>query len=260
MPAPARPGTGEAQRQGPQLRQPVPPRRAIGATAQQVARTGRRSQRPVEPGNRFSVLAEPEGPAAPASLPHESEVEPLAPVAVAPDAPGVSDKVTGQLLAGGVADEEALLAAAEEATAMAEAPAAVEAASAVEAAPAGEAGAGTPTAARRGQVDSERRRRSKVVQTIALCERLGLKYSDAGAKRALCAPRRRKKEKKPPLRPPMSAAPDPPAAGPPDALQAMAEENARLLSRVGWRKLAKRRRGRSAISDDVGSLPHKAAG
>ena len=40
----------------------------------------------------------------------------------------------------------------------------------------------------------------------------------------------------------------------------MAEENARLLSRVGWRKLAKKRRGRSALSADIGSLPHDAAG
>ena len=52
----------------------------------------------------------------------------------------------------------------------------------------------------------------------------------------------------------------PPAAAPPDALQAMAEENARLLSRVGWRRLAKKRRGRSALSATVGSLPHAAAG
>ena len=53
------------------------------------------------------------------------------------------------------------------------------------------------------------------------------------------------------------------AAGPasaPDSLQAMAEENARLLSRIGWRRLAKKRRGRSALNVNVGNLPHEAAG
>ena len=40
----------------------------------------------------------------------------------------------------------------------------------------------------------------------------------------------------------------------------MAEENARLLSRIGWRKLAKKRWGRSALNADIGSLPHDAAG
>ena len=58
----------------------------------------------------------------------------------------------------------------------------------------------------------------------------------------------------------MPAAPAEEPASAPNALQAMAEENARLLSRVGWRSLAKRRRGRSALSDDIGNLPHEAAG
>ena len=108
----------------------------------------------------------------------------------------------------------------------------------------------------------EQRRRARTVQGIALCERLGLPYRTVDAK-----PRPRRSLKKPPRPPPAatgtepapaaSAAPPPP---PPDALQAMAEDNARLLSRIGWRKLATRRRGRSALSDDVGDLPHEAAG
>ena len=39
----------------------------------------------------------------------------------------------------------------------------------------------------------------------------------------------------------------------------MVENNTHLLSQVGWRKLAKKRQGCSAISDDLGALPHKAA-
>ena len=69
---------------------------------------------------------------------------------------------------------------------------------AAEVACAGEGNVVKKAAPRRGQEDSERRQRSKVLQTIALCERLGLKYSDAGAKHVLCAPRRLKREKKPP--------------------------------------------------------------
>ena len=42
-------------------------------------------------------------------------------------------------------------------------------------------------AGRRQQEDGERRRRSKMVQNIALCERLGIKYSTKGA---ACAPRK----------------------------------------------------------------------
>ena len=109
---------------------------------------------------------------------------------------------------------------------------------------------------KRQQEDGERRRRSKVVQNIALCEKLGIPYRTTGA---ACVPRRQKRLKKPCAR----VVPAAPAAAPasaPDSLQAMAEENARLLSRVGWRRLAKKRRGRSALSDEVGSLPHEAAG
>ena len=32
-----------------------------------------------------------------------------------------------------------------------------------------------------------------------------------------------------------------------------------VLSRIGWRRLAKKHRGRSALSDDLGNLPHEAA-
>ena len=46
----------------------------------------------------------------------------------------------------------------------------------------------------------------------------------------------------------------------PDTLQAMAEDNTRLLSWIGWRKLAKKRWGRLALSGGVGTLPHEAAG
>ena len=109
---------------------------------------------------------------------------------------------------------------------------------------------------KRQQEDGERRRRSKVVQNIALREKLGIPYRTTGA---ACVPRRQKRLKKPCAR----VVPAAPAAAPasaPDSLQAMAEENARLLSRVGWRRLAKKRRGRSALSDEVGSLPHEAAG
>ena len=94
-----------------------------------------------------------------------------------------------------------------------------------------------------------------MVQNIALCEKLGIRYRAEGA---ACTPRRQKKKKKPPHAVPAAPAAVPASA--PDSLQAMAEENARLLSRVGWRRLAKKRRGRSALSDDVGSLPHEAAG
>ena len=70
-----------------------------------------------------------------------------------------------------VDEEEALLAAMNEAARLSEARATAEVSGA------GDAGAAETTAAGRGQVNSGRRRRSKVVQTIALCERLGLKYS-----------------------------------------------------------------------------------
>ena len=91
---------------------------------------------------------------------------------------------------------------------------------------------------RRRQDKKARRERSRRVQSISLCERLGLRY------RLDAAPplsRWRKKKKRPPVLPAVpdasassppdaSAAPDAEAPPPPDALRAMAEENARLLS------------------------------
>ena len=90
-------------------------------------------------------------------------------------------------------------------------------------------------AGRRQRAEVERRRRSQLVQNIALCEKLGIRYSTKGAARP---PRRQRRLKKPSA----NAVPAAPAGEPasaPDALQAMAEENARLLSRVSWRRLAK---------------------
>ena len=50
-------------------------------------------------------------------------------------------------------------------------------------------------ASRRQRADVERRRRSQLVQNIALCEKLGIRYSTKGA---ACAPCRQKKKKKKP--------------------------------------------------------------
>ena len=201
--------------------------------------------------NPFSVLsdADPEGPAVPGSLPCRQfpeagvrDAEPRAPAV-----PPVPVADAGRLPVVEATEDEALCAAVDEAqetsagerTACAEAP-----------------HAAREAAGRRQRADAERRRRSRLVQDIALCEKLGVRYSTRGAARA---PRRQKRLKKPSA----SAVPAAPAEEPasaPDALQAMADENARLLSRVGWRSLAKRRRGRSALSDDIGNLPHEAAG
>ena len=95
---------------------------------------------------------------------------------------------TSQLLDAKIAEEEeALLAAVNEAEVMNESQAASAAVCAGNPGPVGKA------AARRSHEYIERRRHSKVVQTIALCERLGLKYSSAGAALALCAPLHRQK-------------------------------------------------------------------
>ena len=122
--------------------------------------------------SRFSVLTKPKELAAPVSQPRVSEAEPTATVAAAPAARDVPNMDTSQLLDAKIAEEEeALLAAVNEAEVMNESQVASAAVCARNSGPVGKA------AARRGHEYSERRRRSKVVQTIALCDRLGLKYS-----------------------------------------------------------------------------------
>ena len=132
----------------------------------------------------------------------------------------------------------------------------------------------TEAAGRRQQEDGERRPCSKMVQNIALCEKLGIKYSTKGA---ACAPRRQKRLKKPSARVAPAAqamvpisAPDPfsteyGAPGEtsleqaPELLGEMAAENASFLAEHGCWELVLKRRGRSAINADVGSVPHDAA-
>ena len=94
-------------------------------------------------------VAEPQAAAAPAALPN--------PVADA-----------GQLPAVEATEEEALYAAVEEAQRMGAGDGAACAEATQEAAD------------RRQQEDGERRRRSKMVQNIALCEKLGIKYRTKG--------------------------------------------------------------------------------
>ena len=52
-------------------------------------------------------------------------------------------------------------------------------------------------AVRRQQEDGERRRRSKMVQNIAMCEKLGIKYRTKGATCATCRHKRLKKPSAP---------------------------------------------------------------
>ena len=109
---------------------------------------------------------------------------------------------------------------------------------------------GTGAARHRSQV--ERRRRSRRVQNIALCERLGIKYSDGPV-----SPGRPRRPRKPP---PSSAPAEEAAPGEhPRLLREWARTNANFLSRHGWRRLAKSRRGRSEISESVKDVPHDAA-
>ena len=85
-----------------------------------------------------------------------------------------------------------------------------------------------------------------------LCKRLGVRYSA----RQLSPKRTRR-----PLKPPTSSAP-PEEAAPgehPRLLRKWAQTNADFLSRHGWRKLAKSRRGRSEISELVRNVPHDAS-
>ena len=210
--------------------------------------------------NYFDVLTptEEEGDeraAPPATAAGTAPLEPVAAFCQAPTGP-VAPSLTME-----VNEDEALRAAMDEAR---KARSALDTACA---APPGMETASSATEAdeRRRQDERARRERSRRVQSISLCERLGLRY------RLDAAPpsRWRKKKKRPPVSPAIPDAsasfpPDAPAApdaeAPPDALRAMAEENARLLSRIGWRKLAKKRRGRSALSADIGILPHDAAG
>ena len=96
-------------------------------------------------------------------------------------------------------------------------------------------------AARRADLDL--RRRGKRVQSIALCKRLGLRYSAVGA--APAGPKRKRLRKPPPP--------------PPESLRAWAAANAEFLDSQGWHKLAKSRRGRSELSSHVKDLPHDAA-